>query len=445
MRQAQLPCYLTGPFQQNEHFFSREDVLGRLDSILLPSRDLLVSSEPQPFRYAALHGMAGLGKTEIAIEFMFKRKAYYRAIFWVRAESVTKLEADFANIAKELGLENPAERQNEVTSRELAKGWLSNPKETLDHELDTGGQTEVPWLLIFDNADNPAILNDYTHLFRSGSVLVTSRYPLPEARDEDRELSPKISIPLSPFSVDEASRFLRQLTPHSGQPDKSSLIVKRLGGHPLAISQMAGIIRQQFLSYTDFLERYDDAGEHINLHNMVLEPSRPTTRGTIYSIFAIQHLKANALLVLQIFSLLDPDEIPEVILTGLFQGSTNNRQPALTIGEFHAARGELLSRSLIGRNVEIRKLWIHRILQDTVRARMSHSRRQKIGAITISLLEGTWPEVPLDKKHKIDRWELCQSLYPHILGVETLNEAGIVRLETRPELKLASLLKEAGW
>lgn len=50
------------------------------------------------------------------------------------------------------------------------------------------------------------------------------------------------------------------------------------------------------------------------------------------------------------------------------------------------------------------------------------ARRQEIGAISISLLDDAWPEVPLDKKHKIDSWKACQSLYPHILGVETLNE-----------------------
>ena len=434
-----------GPFQQNKDFFDREDVLKRLDSILLPSQDLLVSSEPQPFRYAALHGMAGLGKTEIAIEFMFQRKTHYQAIFWVRADSVSKLEADFANIAKDLGLENTAEPRNEITSRELAKGWLSNPTETLDHELDSRSQTEVTWLLIFDNADNPAMLNDYMHLFRSGSVLVTSRYPLAEARDKCRELSPILSISLSPFPVHEAAHFLRNLTPNSGQAEKTPLIAQRLGGHPLAISQMAGIIRQQFLSYTEFLKRYDNAGEHLDLHNLVLEPSRLNTRGTVYSIFAIKDLNAHALLVLEILSLLDPDEIPESILDGLSPGSAKNRQPPLTISQFHAARGELLSRSLIGRNLDLGKPWVHRILQDTVRARMSHARRQEIGAITISLLDDAWPEVPLDKKHRIDRWEECQSLYPHILCMETLNEKGIIPFETSFELKLASLLKEAGW
>lgn len=220
-RRAQLPCYMMGPFQPHGGFFSREDVLRSLDQTLLPRQDLLVTSEPQPLRYVVLHGMPGLGKTETAIQFMFSRKSYYRAIFWVRADSASKLEADFANIAKMLGLEDPSERQNEVASRELAKGWLSNPKSTLDDELDSQSQKEVPWLLIFDNADDPSILMDYTHLFRSGSVLVTSRYPLTEARDDGTQLSPKKSIHLASFSPEEADCFLRELTPGSGEIEGS--------------------------------------------------------------------------------------------------------------------------------------------------------------------------------------------------------------------------------
>ena len=98
-----------GPFKLHEEFFGRESVLEDLDRALFPCQALLVSSEPQPLRYAVLHGMPGVGKTETAIQFMFTRKSYYQAIFWIRAESTSKLEEDFAEIAEMLGLENPTE------------------------------------------------------------------------------------------------------------------------------------------------------------------------------------------------------------------------------------------------------------------------------------------------------------------------------------------------
>ena len=387
---------MMGPFQPHAGFFGREEVLRNLDQTLLPRGDLLVSSEPQPLRYAVLHGMPGLGKTELAIQFMFTRKSYYQGIFWVRAESASKLEADFATIAKILGLEDPSEPRNEVASRELAKGWLSNPKSTLDDELDSRSQTEIPWLLIFDNADNPSILMDYTHLFRSGSVLVTSRYPLTEARDDGRQISPKTSILLAPFSPEEADRFLRELTPGSGEIKESQQMVQKLGGLPLAISQMAGIIRDEHLSYADFLARYEDASERADLYDRMHMGSRPTARGTISTIFAVDQLKGHTRLLLEILSLLDPDEVPECILDGLLQNSARDALAMLTLGEFQGARGELLSRSLIERNIDGKKLWIHRVLQDTVRSKMAFLRKQELGSITVTLLALSWPKVPLD-------------------------------------------------
>lgn len=149
--------------------------------------------------------------------------------------------------------------------------------------------------------------------------------------------------------------------------------------------------------------------------------------------------------MLDIISLLDPDEVPECILDGLLQNSVGDAPATLTLDELQSARGELLSRSLIERNINVKKLWIHRVLQDTVRSRMSPLRKQEMGIITVALLAISWPKVPLDKKRKIDRWDLCQALYPHILNFEALGEIRTIPLNTTSELKVAILLKEAGW
>ena len=131
-----------------------------------------------------------------------------------------------------IGLRSAAEPLNEMASLGLAKGWLSNLKKILDEELDFISQTEIPWLLKFDNVDNPSILFDYKHLSTS-SVLVTSRLLLTKARDDSGQLCPKISTPSATFDVEKAARFLRELTPDSGQVERSLLIAEKLGGLPL--------------------------------------------------------------------------------------------------------------------------------------------------------------------------------------------------------------------
>ena len=244
-KKAKLPCFMVETFQQNSNFVGRGDVLERLDTTLLPTKEFLVSSESQQRRYAAICGMGGLGKTEIALELVFSRKDKFDAIFWLRADDQDKLDTDVAKIASYLGLEeigDAAERQ--VISRELAKGWLSNPKKFLDHENDFIGTAEANWLLVFDNADDPDVLAHYTHFFISGSVLVTSRHPLAK----DTFSSNSLAVDLKPLNDEDARALLYKIVGKTRQPEDTLQIGKKLGGLPLAISQMAGIIHRQMLT-----------------------------------------------------------------------------------------------------------------------------------------------------------------------------------------------------
>ena len=88
---------------------------------------------------------------------------------------------------------------------------------------------------------------------------------------------------------------------------------------------------------------------------------------------------------------------------------------------------------------------MHRVLQDTIRVRMSVARLKEVGGIVVSLLRNVWGAVPLDKKHKIDRWGTCEGLWPHVLCIDSLAEKGMVPMDGPSEIELAYLLKEAGW
>lgn len=76
-----LPCFMTEiSRQRNPDFCHREDVLARLDEALLPGPG-----------QATLHGMPGIGKSEVALEFVFQRRREYDAVFWIQADNVSKM------------------------------------------------------------------------------------------------------------------------------------------------------------------------------------------------------------------------------------------------------------------------------------------------------------------------------------------------------------------
>ena len=164
LKTLQLPCFLLGTHSANEDFCGREDILERLATELLPSKNIVTASG-SALRQFALCGFGGIGKTEIAREFSRRHKTSFNAVFWVTADEIAKLDYHYQQISLALGLEDSSECKSQVVSREIVKGWLSNPRKHLsgsDEFIQPGqARSEATWLIIFDNADDPIILADY--------------------------------------------------------------------------------------------------------------------------------------------------------------------------------------------------------------------------------------------------------------------------------------------
>ena len=114
-------------------------------------------------RRVVLHGRSGIGKTELATQFVWEArgKNVYRGIFWMNATSKTTIQAGFHNIAIALKL---------LSEGEMRPPYLIQQKvlEVLDEEDG--------WLLVLDNLENAGML-DRALAQRVGTrhVLITAR------------------------------------------------------------------------------------------------------------------------------------------------------------------------------------------------------------------------------------------------------------------------------
>jgi AAA+ ATPase superfamily predicted ATPase len=130
-------------------------------------------------RTVILHGLGGIGKTQLAIAYTKRHKDNYSAIFWLNIKDEDSLKQSFANVAKQILREYPSAR------------WLSSVNmKNLDEVIDAvkawqGLPYNTRWLMIYDNYDNPRLASNkdpaavditkYLPEAYQGSVLITTR------------------------------------------------------------------------------------------------------------------------------------------------------------------------------------------------------------------------------------------------------------------------------
>lgn len=441
-KQARLPCYLFGPHERNPEFTGREDILEILDQALLP-HSLPDSPGQNELKTFALCGVGGLGKTQIAIEFIYSRKHEYDAIFWVHAADTSKLANDFKKIATQLELEG-SDSQDFTELRKLVLDWLAAPG---SHNTSPGRlRNPINWLLVFDNAEHLADLRDYWPMNSSkGSILVTSRDPL--AKTQTYFYSPN-GLELTPFGNDLSAAWLRKLTKNDDTPKEielSEIIAEKLSNLPLAISRVAGAIQRQNLSLAEFLEFYKKGAFRAQIY----QSEYGRMQMPIWSAFAFNHLSPKAASLLDTICFLDPDTIAEGMFT-FFIKAAAAKDIALpgfprTNLSYVEARTELTRCSLLRRNVALKELTVHRLVQDSAIAGMTPDRLVSAFKASLEMLSAAWPSTAV-QDWNVERGKKSAPLLPHIIRMklqyemnQTLQETDIYNND------FGKLLAEAAW
>jgi hypothetical protein len=220
---------------------------------------------------------------------------------------------------------------------------------------------------------------------------------------------------------------------------------------------MAGIIRRQDLTLSEFFELYTDHEEHASLYSTKFDTNLVTYGHSLSTVWASEKLKPQARQLLELISFLDPDFIGEDLLIAasaeLFVEGAKFKK-----SDYIEARTDLLQSSLVRRDKQKQQISVHRIVQGVILATMDIEKKRFMLDKVVQLLWAGWPsampkpsrepELPQPKstggRLHVGRWPVCAAIYPHVLRIHQLWTA-ISHPSEVTKLLFAKLLNEAAW
>jgi tetratricopeptide (TPR) repeat protein len=276
-------------------FKGREEFIDSLHQHLQQSKEKAAAIVAKQ----AIHGLGGVGKTRLAVEYAWRFQSEYSGIVFVRAESQSTLEANLAALCEPgvLNLPEQAAKEQEVRVA-AALHWFA----------DYSG-----WLLILDNTDTKnaawAVENLLSRL-QQGHVIITSRISDWSAHIDTRELDV--------LDEKDAVDFLLERTQHkrvhkeTDAADALSL-AREMDGLALALEQAGAFIVQKRISIADYLRRWRKQEEKVRTWFDKRLMNYPYSVAVTWNT-SFDQLDAQAKTLLNLLCWFAPEPIPRALL-----------------------------------------------------------------------------------------------------------------------------------
>jgi tetratricopeptide (TPR) repeat protein len=362
---------------RNPSFTGRETFLEMLHAQLHAAPD---AAEP---KVAAIYGLGGVGKTELALEYAHRHAADYDVAWWIPGDRTTSIVAALAELALHLGVEVMADQGDMVV------------------ELFSRLRGRGRWLLVYDNAGQAENLTPLLPPGGGGHLLITSRNPAWR----------RVTAPLALKVLErfESVTFLCRRT-HT-DPASADALAELLGDLPLALEEAAAYLEETQVGLGAYLRL---ARERMSELFGLEQPTRDEQRvATTWSValdrVRVEAPAAEALLDLSAFFARDdiprelPSRFPERLPYPLAQAAAD----PLAYNDAMRALGRYSLAT-----VTPTALAVHRLVQAVVRARLDTASQRRWAGIAVGLLYESFP----DRSWEPSTWPTCQRLLPHALA-----------------------------
>ncbi|WP_328644712.1 FxSxx-COOH system tetratricopeptide repeat protein [Amycolatopsis sp. NBC_00348] len=371
---------------KNLNFTGRDDLLDQLGERLGAGTTAVLP--------AALHGMGGIGKTQMAVEFIYRHLQDYDLVWWIQATEETQIRSSLTELAQHLRLPGCDEAITAVPAvREALR--LGRPYRR--------------WLLVFDSAENPDMARRFFPVNGPGEILVTSRNP-----DWAGIARP---LEVAVFERSESRDLLRRRGPAISDSD-ADLLSEKLGDLPLAIAQAAAWRAETGMPVQEYLRLFDEKVTEVLSTSAPADYEVSVAAAWNVSFDELSRRNPAAHQLLQVCAFFAPEPIARSLFTGV-------RGVEITAELDEALRDPMeLGRAIRDINkFGLAKIdhgndtiVLHRLVQLVLRNRLSRQDRAHMRHGAHMLLANLDPRDPASPKH----WPRYQILLPHVYSAELI-------------------------
>jgi len=160
-----------------DHFVQRNTEMAQLKKFFGSD----VDADRKRRKVFVVHGLGGMGKTQLCVEYVRRHKEDFTAVFWLDGSSKDALRQSLASAAARLPMEGPLSAGLPVPDAHDIDGSIESLQQWLSRDANTS------WLLVLDNIDrewqgangraDPQAYDfkDYFPPADHGNILITTR------------------------------------------------------------------------------------------------------------------------------------------------------------------------------------------------------------------------------------------------------------------------------
>jgi len=374
-----LPPTWNVPHARNPNFTGREERLASLKTALGSGKPAALTQ--------AIHGLGGVGKTQLALEYAYRSAAEYDIVWWVRSEEPVTLASDYASLVKALDLP-----EKEAADQKLII-------QAVKHRLE-----QIPkWLLVFDNAREAIEVRDFIPHGQMGHVLITSR----NARWRGT------ATPLD-VKVLERSESVDLLLKRTGYTDREAAgaLADALGDLPLALEQAGAYMEAKGRSLPYYLEMFTKRKNEL-WDREGPPPDYPDTVANTWNIAfdEVKQISSPGTDLLNLCAFLAPDDIPvELLNSGVEYLPESLAAVASDPLAFDDAVDPLRRYSLV--EITAGTISVHRLVQAVTHDRLDGDELKKWAETAVRIVNKAFPSGSDD----VQTWPVCSRLLSHALA-----------------------------